>query len=62
MENLEETVTGLVLVLNVPVSANLNLEDGEKAGAGLISGKHNGVPNALNVQVSICKNCMSIYR
>ena len=62
MENLEETVTGLILVLNVPVSANLNLEDGEKAGAGLISGKHNGVPNALNVQVSICKNCMSIYR
>ena len=62
MENLEETVTGLALVLNVPVSANLNLEDGEKAGAGLISGKHNGVPNALNVQVSICKNCMSIYR
>ena len=38
------------------------VEDGEKAGAGLISGKHNGVPNALNVQVSICKNCMSIYR
>ena len=56
MENLEETVTGLVLVLNVPVSANLNLEDGEKAGAGLIRRKHNGVPNALNVQVSICKN------